>query len=125
MQKKDKRTGGLFGTGFGNIILCYAFILTFFLSPFALYFAISFSEPAENRFFAHYYYIRTTIAVMVIGGCMGSLMILLGADVSSFLILAGLAVVALAGMLTFLRCLKGILCAFKGEPPRTYTSYLL
>lgn len=125
MQNKDKRTGGLFGSSFSNIVLCYAFIPTFFLSPLALYFAVTFSEPAEQRIFAHYYYIRTTIALMVIGGCTGSLMILLGADLSSLLILTGLTVVLLTAVLTILRCLKGFLCAFKGEPPRAYTSYLL
>ncbi|WP_281926445.1 hypothetical protein [Roseibium album] len=121
----NARVAGPIATSLGNVFVCYALILTFFLAPLALFIAMRFSEPAEQSVFAHFFYIRTTIALLVIGCCVGGLLILLGADLSSSLILVGLAIFVLTGFLTLARCLVGGFCALRGRPPRSYRSYLV
>lgn len=125
-----RQTGGaksrlLFAPGFPNVVLCYVCICVVFLAPIALLFAVQFADNTEERLFSHYYYIRTTIALMVIGSSVGGMMIVLGADISAYLILAGLLLTALAGMLTLSRCIKGIACALMRSSPSSYRSYLL
>ena len=118
-------TAPLFGPGFGNICLCYLLIASTLLSPLALLFAFLFAEPDEIRFHAHYFYIRTTVALLVIGSCAGCLMIVLGADVSSDLILGGLALMALTVVVTFARCIRGLFNAIRGKAPQNYKSYFI
>ena len=105
-------------------LVCYALILTVVLAPLALFLALHFSKRAEQTVFAHYYFIRTTVGLLVIGCCVGGLMVLMGADFSSSLILAGLAVFALTGFLTIARCVSGGVCALLGKAPRNYETYL-
>lgn len=115
----------LFAPGFPNAVICYACICVFFLAPIALLFAVQFADHSEERLFAHYYYIRTTIALMVIGSSIGGVMIVLGAEISTHLILAGLLLAALAGMLAIARCLKGVAFALMRRSPPSYRSYVL
>ncbi|MCV0426681.1 MAG: hypothetical protein K5905_14525 [Roseibium sp.] len=123
--RQKSLTGSLFGPGFGNICLCYLLIVSTFLSPLALLFAFLFAEPHETRFHAHYFYIRTTVALFVIGFCAGCLMIVLGADISSTLILTGLVLLAFTIVVTLARCARGILSAMRGKAPQNYKSYFI
>lgn len=118
-------TKRLFSPGFPNIVLCHVFCCAVFLAPLALLFAVSYAEHSEERLFGHYYYIRTTIALMVIGSSLGGIMIVLGAEVSTQLILAGLLLVTLTGVLALLRCVKGVVYALKRRSPTSYRSYIL
>ncbi|MES0879986.1 hypothetical protein [Roseibium sp. SCP14] len=115
----------LIGPGLSNVCLCYVLILSALLSPVALLFSFLFAEPDETRVFAHYYYIRTTVAVLVIGVCVGTLMIVLGAGISSTIILAGLLLLALTLILTAMRCIRGLFSAMRGKAPQNYKSYLV
>ena len=124
-QTGAAKAGRFFAAGFPNAVICYGCICTGLLAPIALLFAVQFADHAEERLFSHYYYIRTTIALMVIGSCTGGVMIVLGADVSTYLILAGLLLIASTGMLALLRCIKGITCALMRRSPPSYRSYLL
>ncbi|MES0809438.1 hypothetical protein ABLO27_08160 [Roseibium sp. SCPC15] len=128
--EKDKRTshhsrGRLIGPGLSNICLCYILILSALLSPIALLFAFLFAEPDETRVYAHYFYIRTTVALLVIGVCIGCLMIVLGASISSSVILAGLVLLALTLGLTVIRCIRGFFSAMRGKAPQNYKSYFV
>lgn len=124
-QRGRNRTGTLFAPGFGNIVLCYAFVCSLLLAAAALLFAVNFADTSDRRLYAHYYYLRTTIALMVIGYCIGGLLILMGADYSSSLILAGLAIAASSTVLTFARCLNGTFCALRRVAPPGFKSYLV
>ncbi|WP_420336022.1 hypothetical protein [Roseibium sp.] len=126
----DPHTGSdtakdLFAPGFPNAVICYVCICVFFPAPIALLFAVQFADHSEERLFAHYYYIRTTIALMVIGSSIGGVMIVLGAEISTHLILAGLLLAALAEMLAIARCLKGVAFALMRKSPPSYHSYIL
>lgn len=111
--------------GFGNIVLCYITTCTVLLVPLALFFSASYANQEEESLFSHYYYIRTTIALMVIGSCSGGIMVILGADFSTRLILAGLFLISLTGMLAIARCIKGIAFALMRRSPSSYRSYVL
>lgn len=111
--------------GFGNICLCYVLVLSAFLSPVALLYAFLFADAGPHRFHAHYYYLRTTVALMVIGFSLGCLLIVLGATFSTGLILAGLVLLLLTAVLTLARCLTGLIGAVRRTPPRNYGSYLV
>ena len=124
-QDEAAKSMRLFASGFPNILLCYACICSLALSPLALLFAITHAEHTEERLFAHYHYIRTTIAIMVIGSGLGGVMIILGADISKRLILAGLLLAMLTGVLAFARCIKGTAYAVLRRAPRGYSSYIL
>lgn len=116
---------GLFAPGFVNIVLCYISTCTVLLVPLALLFSASYANHEEEKLFSHYYYIRTTIALMVIGSCSGGIMVILGADFSTNLILAGLLLIFLTGMLAIARCMKGIAFALMRRSPSSYRSYIL
>ncbi len=111
--------------GRANVGLCYLLTLSAVLSPAALLFAVLFAEPENGSLHQHYYYLRTTIALLVIGFSAGSLLIVFGASLSSLLILAGLALLTLTALLTLLRCLSGFVCAFRSLPLRNYKSYFI
>ncbi len=111
--------------GFGNVCLCNLFALSVFLAPVALLFAFRFAEHGERELNSHYYYIRTTIALLVIGLCLAGLMVVLGAGFSSPLILGGLALFLATALLTAVRCARGCLRALRREAPNNYKSYLL
>lgn len=115
---------GMFSPGFGNVFLCYLLVCSLVLAPVALIFSVRFADSTEQRLFAHYFFIRTTIAVFVIGTCVSCLLILIGADLSSSLILAGLALLTITSALTLIRCFRGIFSALRGNSPRFYRSYL-
>ncbi len=125
MQKPGMRLSALVKPGAVNICGCYLLAMSAFLSPVALLFATRFAEPELQHHRAHYFYIRTTIALLVIGSCLGILMIVLGASLSTLLILAGLTVLFLTAILTLARCLSGLVRTFRGLPPRNYRSYLV
>jgi len=108
-----------------NICLCYVLVLSAALSPVALFFAFLFADAGPHRFHAHYYYIRTTVALLVIGFSLGCLLIVLGASFSTTLILAGLVLLLLTAILTLARCLTGLFGALRGIPPRNYGSYFV
>ncbi|MDN3718463.1 hypothetical protein QW131_02560 [Roseibium salinum] len=86
----DKTSGGngrkpaaftaLSRPGYGTICLCYLLTLTVFLSPLALVMAILFADIGPHAFRAHYFYIRTSVGLLVIGAGLGCLMIVLGAS---------------------------------------------
>jgi uncharacterized membrane protein len=111
--------------GHVNICICQVLILTGLLAPVALAFAIRFSETEGRWLQSHYHYIRTTIAVLVIGCCLGSLMILLGAPLSSLLMLAGLGVIAATLVLCVSRCVTGFYCSWRGYRLRDHATYLI
>lgn len=123
-QIKQKLDYCMFSPGFGNVFLCYLLVCSLVLAPVALIFSIRFADSTEQRLFAHYFFIRTTIAVFVIGTCVSCLLILIGADLSSSLILAGLALLTITSALTLVRCFRGIFSALRGNSPRFYRSYL-
>ncbi|MEM9629946.1 MAG: hypothetical protein AAGA50_01380 [Pseudomonadota bacterium] len=126
----DKRAshdtrGRLIEPGLSNICLCYVLILSALFAPIALLFAFLFAEPDETRVYAHYFYIRTTVALLVIGVCVGCLMIVLGASISSSVILAGLFLLVLTIGLTVTRCIRGFFSALRGKAPQNYKSYFV
>ncbi len=125
MQRPGTGVSALIKPGAVNICGCYLLAMSAFLSPLALLFAVLYAEPEHKDYQAHYFYIRTTIALMVIGFCLGSLMILLGVSQSSALILAGLVQLSLTAVLTLARCLSGLARALRGDPPRNYRSYFV
>ncbi|TYC52809.1 hypothetical protein FMN50_16580 [Rhodobacterales bacterium] len=124
-QPPQHSSPSLVRPGFGNACLCYLLVLSALLSPLALVFAFLFAEPHAPPLQAHYFYIRTTIALMVIGFCLAVLMIVVGAVVSTFLILAGLALLALTAALTLARCCAGFIHAFRRRAPRNYRTYFI
>lgn len=111
--------------GFVNICLCYLLVLTAVLSPLALLFSFLFAEAGGARLHAHYFYIRTTIALLVIGFCLACLMIVVGAVMSTVLILVGLALLALTAALTLARSCNGFFHAFRAEAPRNHSTYFI
>lgn len=111
--------------GYGNICLCYLLTLTVFLSPLALVMAIHFADIGPHAFRAHYFYIRTSVGLLVIGAGLGCLMIVLGASFSTALIFAGLAFVVLTVGLTLARGVTGLSRALRCRPPRNYRSYFV
>jgi uncharacterized membrane protein len=114
-----------FSSGFVNIGLCNLLTLSIALVPIALFFAIRFANENNQCFQGHYHYIRTTIAILVIGTCLAGLMVLVGAALSTLLILAGLALLSLTGTLVILRCFSGLALCIRKEPHRNYESYLI
>lgn len=118
-------TKRLFSPGFSNVLLCYVCSCAVLPAPLALLFAVNYAEHPEERLFAHYHYIRTTIALMVIGSSLGGIMIVLGAEIATQLTLAGLFLVTLTGVLALLRCAKGIFSAIMRQSPTSYRSYIL
>ncbi|MBN9669279.1 hypothetical protein [Roseibium aggregatum] len=123
--KDDSFPGVFFKPSFRNICLCYLSLLTFFLSPVALLFAFLFAERGGSRLQAHYFFIRTTFALLVIGFCLAGLMVVLGAVLSTVLILAGVVLFVLSAALTLVRCASGLVFALRSEAPRNYKSYLM
>ncbi|GAB2185440.1 hypothetical protein [Roseibium sp. LAB1] len=116
---------GLFRPGSANICLCHLLVLTVLLSPIALGIAVIYAEPEGRWLQAHYHYLRTTIALLVIGLSTGGLMILLGASSSSALMLAGLGVCTVTVMLSSARSLLGLFSALRGSPLRNHRSYFI
>lgn len=116
---------GLLGASFANVVLCYLLVLTAALLPFALFFALRFADRAGRALQAHYFYVRTTIAILVIGTCVGGLTILAGVALAAPLIFAGLALFGLTLALGLTRCLCGLARALQGRPPRAYQTYLI
>ncbi len=108
-----------------NIFLCYLMTLSVMLCPVALLFAILFAETQNEGFQAHYHYLRTTIALLVIGSLTGCLLIVLGASLSSLLIFAGLAFAGAALVLTVLRCSHGLICTTRGLTLRNHRTYFI
>jgi len=123
--RDDSFPGILFRPGFANVCLCYLFVLSFFLSPAALLFSFLFAERGDSRILTHYYFVRTTIALLVIGFCMSGLMIVLGAVFSSLLILTGVTLFAATAALTLIRCVSGLIFALRCKAPRNYKSYFV
>jgi len=108
-----------------NLCLCHMLVLTGFLMPLALAFAFRFAETDDRWLRSHYHYLRTTVALFVIGGGLGWLMILFGVPYSTALMLAGLAVIAVTLVLIAARSLTGIYCAIRRAPLRNHESFLL
>ncbi|GAB4531231.1 MAG: hypothetical protein Tsb0019_33020 [Roseibium sp.] len=108
-----------------NICLCHMLILTGLLSPLALVFAFRFAEPEDRWLQSHYHYVRTSVALLVIGGGLGGLMILFGAPLSSGLMLAGLGMIAATLILAAARSLTGVYCSLRGLPLRNHETFLL
>jgi uncharacterized membrane protein len=108
-----------------NICLCHLLVVSLVLAPLALAFAIRHAEPGGRRLESHYLYLRTSFAILVIGTGLGSLMILLGAPLSSLLMLAGLGLIAATLALTLARCGNGFCRALLGLPLRNPKSYLV
>jgi uncharacterized membrane protein len=108
-----------------NICLCNLFVLTGFLAPLALAFAFLFADTEGRWLQSHYHYLRTTVALFVIGGGLGGLMILFGAPLSSGLMLAGLGLITATLLLTAARSLAGFYCSLRGLPLRNHETFLL
>ena len=115
----------IFRASAANIALCHLLVMTLFFSPIALGFSIIYAETEQDWLRAHYHYLRTSIALMVIGLAVGGLMILAGVSLSSALMLAGLAVCAVTLMLVAARSAIGIFRAFLGLRLRNHNSYFL
>lgn len=111
--------------GFANICLCYVLVAALLTLPLALFLAIRFAVPGRTQLEAHYLYIRTTIALLVIGTGVGSLLILLGAPLSSSLMLGGLALIATTLVQALARCCYGVSCAVRRQPVHNPKSYLV
>ncbi len=111
--------------GYFNICLCNVLVLTGLLVPAALVFAVRFAETDGRWLQAHYHYIRTTIALLAIGSSLGGLMILLGAPLSSYLMLAGLGLIAATILLCIARCVTGFTCSLRGVSLRDHRTYLV
>ena len=116
---------GLFRPGSANICLCHLLVLTLLLSPIALVFAFLYAETGGHWQQTHYHYLRTTIALLVIGLSAGGLMILLGAAISSVLMLVGLVLCTATVLLIFARSLHGFYRALRGFPLRNHQSYFI
>jgi uncharacterized membrane protein len=116
---------GLFRPGSANICLCHLLVLTLLLSPVALGFAFLYAEQGGRWQQAHYHYLRTTVALLVIGLSAGGLMILIGASISSALMLAGLGLCAATVLLNLARSLHGFYSALRGAPLRNHRSYFI
>lgn len=114
----------IFAPGFSNAVFCYACVCVLFLAPIALLFSVQFADHTDERFYSHYHYIRTTIALLVIGGSVGGMMIFLGAETSNKLILSGLLLISFSATLAIARCLKGLAFALMRQPPSSYRSYI-
>ncbi|QFT33495.1 hypothetical protein FIV00_23590 [Labrenzia sp. THAF82] len=124
-RSPGSRLRSFFLPGRGNIFLCYLMTLSVMLCPIALLFAILFAETQNEEFQAHYHYLRTTIALLVIGLLTGCLLIVLGASLSSLLIFAGLAFAGAALILTVLRCSHGLIRTTRGLPLRNHRTYFI
>jgi uncharacterized membrane protein len=124
-RKYMKLRSAILSPGFVNIGICNLLILSTAFIPIALFFAIRFANENNQCFQGHYHYIRTSIAVLVIGTCLAGLMILAGAALSSLLILAGLVLLCLTGALVVLRCFSGLVLSLRNEPHRNEKSYLI
>lgn len=126
---EDRQTGldprSVFRASAANICLCHCLVMTLFPSPVALGFAIAFAETDGRWLRSHYHYLRTTIALLVIGLCSGSLMILAGLSLSSMLMVAGLGICALTLLLVLARSLNGIFRSFLGLQLRNHRSYFI
>jgi len=125
----ERETGldprSVFRASAANICLCHCLVMALIPSPVALGFAIAFAEADGRWLRSHYHYLRTTIALLVIGISSGSLVILAGLSLTSILMLAGLGICALTVLLVLARSLNGIFCAFLGAPLRNHRSYFL
>jgi len=108
-----------------NVCLCHILVLSVFAAPLALFFSVHHADAADRRLQPHYLYLRTTIALLGIGTGLGSLMILLGAPLSSALMLAGLGLIAATLLLVLLRCCNGLVRAMRGLSLRNPKSYLV
>lgn len=111
--------------GATNICLCHLLVASLVLAPFALAFSIFHADPGGRWLEAHYLYLRTSVAVLVIGAGLGSLMILLGAPQSSLVMLGGLFLVAATLLITLARSCNGFCRALLGLPLRNPKSYLV
>jgi len=135
VKAPDRRRGGnnralrsfraLLQPGYANIGLCYILTAAFVTAPVALLFATRFADPGERNLQGHYLYIRTSLALMIIGAGTGALAILLGAPLSSALMLAGLVLIAGTLLLTLSRCLCGLYNAAYRLPLRRPKSFLV
>ena len=128
-RRSGGRTGrslaGLLSPGYTNTCLCYLLVAIVLPLPLALIFAIRFASCQEDRLQAHYLYLRTTIALLVIGAGTGALLILLGAPLSSLVMLAGLVLMAATLLLTVLRCCYGCYCAVRQQGLRNPHSFFV
>ncbi|MCK7610921.1 hypothetical protein [Roseibium sediminicola] len=115
----------VFRPGPANICLCHILVASLALAPLALIFSVWYADPGARWLEAHYLYLRTSIALLVIGAGLGSLMILLGAPLSSLLMLGGLALIAATLLLTLARCCNGFFRTLFGRPLRDPKSYLV
>jgi hypothetical protein len=115
----------VFKASAANLCLCHCLVIALLPSPAALGFAIAFAETGGPWLRAHYHYLRTTIALLVIGLSSGSLMILAGLSLSSKLMLAGLGLCAGTMLLVLVRSLNGIIRAFFGLQLRNHRSYFI
>ncbi|GAA0778022.1 hypothetical protein GCM10009077_19140 [Roseibium denhamense] len=111
--------------GFANTALCYLCLLSFALSPVALLFSLAYAHTDHGIHRQHYYYIRTTIAVLVIGLSAGALLVLIGANTSPAVILSGVGIVAAAALTSIARCLHGLVRSFRKAPLRNHRTYLI
>lgn len=124
-QPTGKISDRLFGPGFINVALCHALLLPFITLPLSTYFAARFGSCHGRELIGHYHYIRTTVAIMLLGGGTAALCLLVGVETSARLVLAGLVVGALTLVLFYLRCLYGIACALRRKPLRNHRSLLV
>lgn len=124
-SRSGRSPAGLFSSGFANICLCYLLVAAILTVPFALFLAIRNAESGEKPLEAHYLYIRTTIALLVIGTGIGTLLILLGAPLSSGLMLGGLALIAATLLVALSRCCYGLSCAARHKTLRDPKSFLI
>jgi len=108
-----------------NVCLCHLLVLSLLAVPLALFFSCHHADPADRWLQSHYLYLRTTIALLVIGASLGSLMILLGAPLSSAMMLAGLGLIAATLLLLLLRCCNGFVRAMRGLSLKNPKSYLV
>lgn len=115
----------VFRPGPANICLCHLLVASLALAPLALLFSFRHADPGGRWLESHYLYLRTSIALLVIGAGLGGLMILLGAPLSSLLMLGGLALVAATLLLTLARCCNGFYRALFGLSLRNPKSYLV
>jgi|GEM_PF-1593506 len=125
----ERETGlgprSVFRASAANVCLCHCLVMALLPSPVALGFAIAFADADGRWLRSHYHYLRTTIALLVIGLSSGSLLILAGLSLYSMLMLAGLAICALTVLLVLARSLNGIFRAFRGIPFRNHRSYFI
>lgn len=129
-RDEDRNAAGrfpatLFRHGPVNVCVCHLLVLSLVATPLALLFAVRHADTADRWLQAHYLYVRTSIALLVIGVGLGSLCILLGAPTSAFLMLAGLGLVVATLLLMVMRCANGIFRALRGLSLRNPKSYLV